>query len=149
MAKDLDQASAEIERLLGVKPVTFAYPCGQKYIGRGGETKSYVPLVAQRFLAGRGFRDESPNDPAFVDLAQTMGIDSDGMSFEQMKTITEDAARRGAWVVFAGHEMGGTGAQHTLAESLARFFEYAKDPANGVWLDTVASVAKYVHERNK
>ena len=50
IAKELDGANAEVERLLGVKPVTFAYPCGQKFVGRGAEVKSYVPLVASSFL---------------------------------------------------------------------------------------------------
>jgi peptidoglycan/xylan/chitin deacetylase (PgdA/CDA1 family) len=36
MAAQLDGANAEIESLLGVKPRTFAYPCGQKFVGRGG-----------------------------------------------------------------------------------------------------------------
>jgi peptidoglycan/xylan/chitin deacetylase (PgdA/CDA1 family) len=147
MEKDLDSASVEIERQLGVKPLTFAYPCGQKFVGRGLETKSYVPLVATRFLAGRGFRDEAANDPAFVDPAQLMGIDSDGMTFEQMKTLTADAAKRGGWLVFAGHEMGKSGRQTTLVDSLEQYLTYAADPANGVWLDTVAAVAKYVIAR--
>ena len=72
MASELDQASTEIERLLGVRPVSFAYPCGQTYVGRGENVRSYVPLVARRFLTGRGWRDEGANDPAFCDLAQLM-----------------------------------------------------------------------------
>jgi peptidoglycan/xylan/chitin deacetylase (PgdA/CDA1 family) len=147
MEKDLDAASAHIESLLGVKPLTFAYPCGQKFVGRGVETKSYVPLVAQRFLAGRGFRDESPNDPLFVDLAQIMGVDSDGMSFEEMKKLATTAAERRAWLVFAGHEIGPSGNQTTQSAALEQFLVYAADPANGVWLDTVAAVAKYVKAR--
>src|SRR5271167_303221 len=33
MAAQLDEANSEIQRLLGVKPRTFAYPCGQKFVG--------------------------------------------------------------------------------------------------------------------
>src|SRR5205823_4958752 len=63
MAAQLDGAKAEIETLLGVKARPFAYPCGQKFVGRGLDTRSYVPLVADRFLVGRGYLDESANDP--------------------------------------------------------------------------------------
>jgi len=35
MAEEMDTNNAEIEQLLGVKPVTFAFPCGQKFVGRG------------------------------------------------------------------------------------------------------------------
>jgi peptidoglycan/xylan/chitin deacetylase (PgdA/CDA1 family) len=144
MEKDLDDATAEIVRQLGVKPETFAYPCGLKFIGRGLETKSYVPLVAKRFLVGRGFRDESSNDPVVCDLAQVLGMESDGLTFDQMRSLTAQAAAQGRWLVFAGHEIGKPGSQTTLAAALDEFLQYAKDPANGVWLDTVKAIAKYV-----
>ena len=57
MAEQLDGANEQIRRMLGVTPKTFAYPCGQKFVGRGLDVRSYVPLVADRFL------DESSNDP--------------------------------------------------------------------------------------
>src|SRR5713101_5746724 len=57
MARQLDEANDEIQKLLGVKPTTFAYPCGLKFVGRGRDVKSYVPLVAERFLVGRGYLD--------------------------------------------------------------------------------------------
>jgi len=144
MAEEMDSASAETERMLGVKPVTFAYPCGQKFVGRGVETKSYVPLVAQRFIAGRGFRDEAANAPAFCDAAQLLGVDSDDMSFEDMKQAVLAAEKDGGWVVFAGHEIGSPAYQTTGTAALEQFLKFAKDPANGIWLDTVASVARYV-----
>lgn len=149
MRADLEGTSKEIERILGVRPLTFAYPCGQKFVGRGVETKSYIPLIAELFLAGRGFRDEVANDPTYVDLAQTMGIDSDGLSFEQMKALVEAARDRGAWVVFAGHDIGSPGRQFTEAKPLEQFLKYAADPANGVWIDTIANVAKVVKANQK
>ena len=144
MAKEMDSATAETERMLGVKTVTYAFPCGQKYVGRGVETKSTIPLVAQRFLAGRGFRDEAANSPLYCDLAQLLGVDSDGMSFEEMKKAALDAQKEGGWLVFAGHEIGGIGFQTTQTAALEQFLRYAQDPANGIWLDTVKSVATYI-----
>jgi peptidoglycan/xylan/chitin deacetylase (PgdA/CDA1 family) len=143
---DFDQASREIERLLGVQATSFAYPCGHKFIGRGEQTRSYVPLIAKRFLTGRGFRDETPNDPAFVDFAQLFGVDSDSMSFEQMRDMVTRAEAIGGWVVFAGHEIGASGNQTTLFSTLDRFLIWAADPANGVWLDRVDTVARHVRQ---
>jgi peptidoglycan/xylan/chitin deacetylase (PgdA/CDA1 family) len=144
MEKEMDTANADTERMLGVKPTTFAYPCGEKFIGRGAQTQSYVPLVARRFRVGRGFRDEAANDPLFCDLAQVLGVDSDGMSFEEMKKAVQDAAKEGGWLVLAGHEIGPRGYQTTEAAVLEEFVKYAKDPANGVWLDTVANISQYI-----
>jgi hypothetical protein len=87
------------------------------------------------------------NDPAYCDLAQTMGIDSDGLSFEQIKSIVEDAAKRGAWVVFAGHDIGTKARQVTESAALEQFLKYAQDSANGVWLDTIQKVASHIKAR--
>jgi hypothetical protein len=48
------------------------------------------------------------------------------------------------WVVFAGHEVAPVGRQTTRTEALDRLCAYCMDPANGVWLDTVANIAAYV-----
>ena len=146
MAEELDEASAEIEAMLGVPPATFAYPCGQKYVGRGRELSSYVPLVAERFLAGRGWRDEGANDPAFCDPAQLMAMEFDGLSFEQLKVIVDQTAEQGRWLVLCGHEIGPGGRQTTLSDTLRAFCEYARDPRNGLWVDTVANITRYVTE---
>jgi peptidoglycan-N-acetylglucosamine deacetylase len=146
MAAQLDGANAEIERLLGVKPRTFAYPCGLKFVGRGLDVRSYVPLVAERFVAGRGYLDESANDPAFCDLAQAMGTPFDDLDFDQMKKLVDDAAKEGRWVIFVGHEIGQRGHQITDATALGELCDYLTNPANGIWLGTVQEVADYVRQ---
>ena len=125
-------------------PRDFAYPCGQKFVGRGASTRSYVPLVAARFLSGRGYLDEAANDSSFVDLAQAMGTPFDDLDFAQMKSIVDDAAKTGRWVIFVGHEMGQRAFQTTDVHALTQLCEYLKDPANGVWLGTVEQIASYV-----
>ncbi len=146
MATELDQANAEVAKMLGVRPATFAYPCGQKYVGRGVDTRSYVPVVASRFLAGRGWRDESANDPVFCDLAQLMTMEFDGLTWEQLKVLIEQARKTRGWLVLCGHDIGAGGRQTTRIDTLRAFCEYAKDPENGVWVDTVANIGRYVAE---
>ncbi|MCY3021107.1 MAG: polysaccharide deacetylase family protein [Planctomycetota bacterium] len=148
MEKDeLLAANAAIHRLLGVRPLTFAYPCGQTFVGRGENLKSYVPLVARHFLAGRGFMGESANDPTFCDLAQATALCCDSIGFDQMKTWLDHAAEQGEWLILAGHDIGPGGRQTTLAADLDKLCAHAMDPANGIWVDTVAAVAKYIKER--
>ena len=144
MARQLDDANAEVERLLGVKPVTFAYPCGQKFVGRGAEVKSYVPLVAARFLVGRGYLDEAATDPSVCDLAQTMGIGFDALTSKQIMDLVNDAVKGGRWLIFVGHEIGKPAEQTTDIKALEDLLAYARDPANGIWIDTVEAVGKYV-----
>lgn len=144
MRAELRQASDTIENLLGVRPISFAYPCGQKYVGRGRDFKSYVPLVAEEFLTGRGWMNEWANDPAFCDMANLMGVELDGRSFEQVKQVMDRVLTDGGWLVFAGHDIGDGGRQTTLASTLKALCEYTQDPANGIWLDSVENVSRYI-----
>jgi peptidoglycan/xylan/chitin deacetylase (PgdA/CDA1 family) len=147
MAAQLDDGNAEIQRLLGVRPKTFAYPCGLKFVGRGLDVRSYVPLVAERFLVGRGYLDESANDPSFCDLAQAMGSPFDDTDFEAMKKVVDQAAKEGRWVVFVGHEIGHRGYQVTDVAALKALCEYLKNPTNGIWLGTVEEIAEYIRQQ--
>jgi len=147
MAKELDDANADVERMLGVKPVSFAYPCGQKFVGRGTEVKSYIPLVAARFLVGRGYLDEAATDPQRCDLAQSMGVGFDALTSSQIMALVDDATKGGRWLIFVGHEIGKTGAQSTDMKALEDLLKYAKDPANGIWIDTVETIGKYVQKQ--
>ncbi|MFN0101967.1 MAG: polysaccharide deacetylase family protein [Bryobacteraceae bacterium] len=144
MAEDLDAATGEIQSAFGVKPVSFAYPCGQKFVGRGANTQSYVPLIAKRFLTGRGYLDEAANDPSVCDLSALMGTGLDNLTFAQMKAQVDTAIKESRWLIFAGHEMGGLAHQSTSLEALAELISYVK--ANNVWLDTVVNIAKHVHK---
>jgi peptidoglycan/xylan/chitin deacetylase (PgdA/CDA1 family) len=147
MRAELAEANARITQLLGVTPRTFAYPCGQTYVGRGRETRSYVPVVADLFLAGRGWLDEAANDPAVVDLAQTLGVEMDGKDFAQIRPLLDEARSRGAWLVLAGHDIGDDGRQTTRIAMLDALLPYAIDPANGIWLATVGEVAAHIAAR--
>ena len=147
MEDQINDASARIQQMLGVKPRTFAYPCGQKFVGRGVDVRSYVPLVAEHFIAGRGYLDESPNDPAFCDLAQAMGTPFDDMDLEHMKAIVDEAVKQGRWVIFVGHDIGTRGYQVTDANALGALCDYLKDPANGIWPGTVEEVARYIRQQ--
>jgi hypothetical protein len=149
MAREIDGASQAIEKLLGVKPESFAYPCGQTFVGRGKKVESYVPLVARRFLAGRKWLSEGANDPAFCDLAQVLAMESDGKAFEQIKSLVDQAADEGCWLILAGHEIGSQAYQTTLASALESLFRYAQDPANGLWIDTVGNIGRYIRKIRK
>ena len=149
MRSQLSDCNKRIMELLNVKADVFAYPCGQKFVGKGINTKSYVPLVAEMFLVGRGWMDEMGNDPAFDNFSQLTGVEMDGKDFEQVLQMLEDAKKSGQWLVLAGHEMGEGGAQTTRLSMLKKLMEYAKDPANGIWLQPVGTIAKYIQQQKK
>ncbi|MEQ9439709.1 MAG: polysaccharide deacetylase family protein [Cyclobacteriaceae bacterium] len=147
MKQELMEANQQIEVLLGVAPSVFAYPCGQTFIGRGTHTESYVPLIAELFAVGRGWLDESPNDPAFCDMAQLLGISMDEQDFPAIKTLIEEAKQNHQWLVLAGHDIGESGRQTTRTSMLKELFQYAQNPKNGVWLAPIGTVAAHIQQQ--
>ena len=145
MRTEMTDASRIIEQATGARPVSFAYPCGQTFVGRGLHVSSYVPLVSELFIAGRGWLNEGPNDPVRVDLAQVFGYPMDDVEFEALRPAVDDAIERGQWLVLAGHDIGaGPGHQVTRTSMLRALLAYVQDPARGVWVDTIGHVAAAV-----
>ena len=144
MRDELIECNKRIKELLGVEPKVFAYPCGQKFVGRDTSTRSYVPLVAKMFMVGRGWRDEAMNNPGFCDLAQVSGIEMDGKNFDEILPLIEEVRTTGQWLILAGHEMGDSGVQTTRLKMLKQLIEYVQDPANGIWIAPVGTIAKYI-----
>lgn len=145
MRNELDSANKLIKNLLGVEPVSFGYPCGQKYVGRGKKTRSYIPLISKMFESGRGWLDEAPNDPSYCDMAKLYGMELDGKSFEQVLKLIETTKAQGGWLILAGHEMNESGHQTSQLSTIEALCKYAMDPANGIWVDNVHNVASYVN----
>ena len=105
LEEELVQANEALEMVTGRRPTSFAYPCGQRFVGRGRAIRSYVPLVAEHFLVGRGFLDETPNDPLQCDMAQVSGVAADGMDFEQLRMAIDSALEGGMWLVLVAHDV--------------------------------------------
>lgn len=147
MRKNILECQKVLKQELGVNATAFAYPCGQKFVGRGKNLKSYVPLVAEMFASGRGWREELDNDPMFCDYAQLAGRESDGKTFDQVKVLIDNAKAHNDWLLLAGHEMGEDGEQTTRLSMLRQLIAYAKDPANGIWLAPVGEVQAYIKKQ--
>ncbi len=148
MKKECDLADERIRSIFGVTPRTFAYPCGQSYVGRGVRTQSYVPVVAERYLAARCFAEGAVNDPEFCNLHQLAAFDGDCRSSSSLAEVLERTTAVGGWAIFAGHEIGDASARqttgaHALEETVRRALSLS------VWVDTVSAVAEYVSTHRK
>ncbi len=145
MADECALADEFILEHLGVSPETFAYPCGQTFIGRGRNTRSYVPLIAERYRAGRAYRSESANDPGFCDLSRLTSFESDGEPAKDMIGRIQSAVDTRDWVIFAGHEIGNPqNYQTTGIDVLKEVFEYVRRNRNIIFAAPVAEAAKYL-----
>ena len=147
--QDIEFAQTYITEHTGTVPVGFAYPCGQKFVGRGNEVKSYVPLIADTFDYGRTWNDETANDPTYYDAAQIRAFNMDNKTFEELKALIETAKFENAWIVLAGHEVGNKGLYTVKSEALEKLIEYLKNPQNGFWLATVAEANRFIQAKIK
>jgi peptidoglycan/xylan/chitin deacetylase (PgdA/CDA1 family) len=144
---EMRAANQAIEDLLGVQPRSFAYPCGQRFIGKGVRTRSYVPVVASHFLAGRGFWDETENDPIRCDLAQLAAMNMDGSPPDRLRPLIDQAIEEGRWLILAGHDIGDGTRQAVSVSSLNELCRYARDLETELWTDTVSSIAEFLAAR--
>ncbi|RRS10277.1 polysaccharide deacetylase [Pseudoalteromonas sp. J010] len=142
--RDITYTTEYIEKHLGVTPRSFAYPCGNTFVGRGENVKSYVPIIARHFDSGRTWLDESANHPTYTDFAQLTGIRMDGLSFSALKSHLEQLRANNSWIILAGHEVGEGGMYTVDSEMLEALIPYLQDPKNGYWLDTVSNVGDYI-----
>lgn len=146
MEAELKEANQQIESLLGVTPVSYAYPCGETTVGRGLGAKSMIPLISRLFQTGRGWLDETANAPDYFDMGQVRGVPMDDMTFDNLLPLIQQAKEQGYWLVLAGHEIGKEGAQTTRGEMLEDLLIYLRDDAPDIWLGTVRDVAGYVEQ---
>lgn len=145
MNDELVEANRQLKSLLGVTPVSYAYTCGQTFVGRGLDARSYIPVVASLFLTGRSAYDETPNDPLFCDFAQLASFDMDAKSFDQLLPILEQTKKQGGWLILMGHEMNKDGAQTTRLETLEKLVAYATE--NKLWNAPVVMIAKHIQQQ--
>lgn len=148
MQDELTKTNNKINEMLGVLPVSFAYPCGQKFVGRGSEAKSYIPVVSGLFSSGRGWLDETANAPSYLDQAQLLGVEMDGKDFNEIKLLIESAKKDEAWLILAGHEIATKGTQTTKISMLKKLIKYAQLPDSKIWLAPVGTISEYVSNFN-
>jgi len=144
--RDIGEADDEIVALLGVRPRTFAYPCGHTAVGRGEQKASYVPVVARRFIAGRGYRSDTANDPSVCDLAVVDAFHVDGMDADALLELVDRGVEQERWTVLVCHEVGEAGPLGIAEDALdALCRSLAGD--RRVWVAPVADVAIRIREQ--
>ena len=150
MEAEIAGADGEIEEMTGVRPSTFAYPCGQTYVGRGEGLRSYVPLVARRFTAGRGFNGESANHPALCDLAHLLSTSADRLSWDELRLWLDSTVGQGDWLILTAHEVGPEPRHQVMTEdALDAVCRYAADPGNGVWVAPVSTIGAFLNHHRR
>jgi peptidoglycan/xylan/chitin deacetylase (PgdA/CDA1 family) len=141
MAGELDGSLQVLRRLGATPPFSFAYPCGQDWVGE--DQTSYVPLVKERFAAARGVMNGA-SDPKTVDLYNTGTYNPAGKSVAMLKVVVDDARHSGTWLIFMFHGVGGDYIT-TDADAHAALLDYLKANPD-VWVAPFGQVAAAVRK---
>ncbi|MCI0515888.1 polysaccharide deacetylase family protein [candidate division KSB1 bacterium] len=125
---------------------TFAYPCYGTDVGRGLQRQSYIPLIAQHFLAGRvrgeyGFG----NDPHVMDLAAVWGIPTERMSGFELIGLVEQLTAEGLWVILVFHEINGS--RLTVGSyDLRLLCQFLQRRQSEIWTAPVQVIARRIRQ---
>ena len=144
IAETIDDATKDLDVLFPEQNGnrTFCYPCYQSYVGEGEGRESYVPLVAKRFKAARGW-GERPNFPEVVDLSYAWSWAVEGNSAEEMTAYIEGAAKQGQWAIICMHGVGG---QHLAIDNAAfqELVHHLDRNRHRITTDTMINIADYI-----
>jgi len=124
---------------------SFCYPCDQSHVGSGVNRQSYVPLVAERFVCGRG-GGERANNPELIDLSYSWAWAVNGHSGQDMIDYVETAVSQGLWAIICMHGVGG---EHIAieTEALAEVCAHLDRNRERIRTDTVINLADSVVAR--
>ncbi len=144
MERELRAANRLLRVALGVEPTSYAYCCGQNFVGRGTRLKSYVPLVAKLFTVGQAGFSETYANPLICDLAQVPSIKFDNKAYGELRETLDAAVADGCWLILMGHEVGDVRARQTTSASALRDLcsHFGRRP--DIWVDTVTAVGRHV-----
>ena len=138
-------------RFADVFPATvewsFAYTCYDTEVGRGRDRRSYVPLVAERYLAARGGNRRAFNSPYHVDLACTNAMQCEFMESSQLIGLAHQAIEQGSWCVLIFHGLN----ERHLPVATPEFRQFAGSLsrlADRLWIAPFIEVASHIaHHR--
>lgn len=145
MRSELDEAGTAIETVTGIPATSFAYPCGQTFVGKESSRQSYIPLIGSTFTAGRGFLWETHAHPAYCDLAHLPAVWCDNVPVEALLPRLDAALADGGWLILAGHEIApDPGYHNTLSATLDAFCLQLKRRSAEIWTAPVAEIADWI-----
>jgi peptidoglycan/xylan/chitin deacetylase (PgdA/CDA1 family) len=145
--QEIDAAQITLQAQIRVTPITFAYPCGMTFVGRNVECRSYVPLVAKRFLVGRTYNNQCAADPIRCDLAQVPAVGLDNRKIPELIQLIDEARRDGTWIILVGHHIANRSAKLSTDLGVLRsLLEYLDAHRGEIWVDTVGRLGLYVRD---
>jgi len=144
--EDIEADIVEAERRLKIafpiqKRRSFCYPCYEAFVGRGETKRSYVPIVARYFIAGRG-KGEIANSPANCDLHYLWSWPVERSSGAKLVGLAEQVTE-GRWGIMTFHGIH-EGHLPVADVDLKELLEFLSRNRGRIWVAPVAEVAQRI-----
>jgi len=143
----LDAKRRITEHIPDQKAHSFAYPCGETKVGSGKSHVSYVPVVAEHYVVGRGIGDFA-NDPVLCDLACTWSFMPTDPPAERLIAWADMASNMGRWSIFCFHGVGGEHF-HLRMEAFRMLLDHLAAHRDQIWTDTVINVGTWIRDHRE
>ncbi len=121
---------------------TFCYPCYLSEVGIGLTQRSYVPVVAQHFIAARG-RGEEANHPLTCNMHYLWSWPVERMWSVEMVGLVERAVRQGCWCILTLHGIHQTDLSVTDRD-LQELCAFLADARERIWTAPLVTVASRI-----
>ncbi|NTW02296.1 MAG: polysaccharide deacetylase family protein [Oscillochloris sp.] len=145
--RDIQEARRRISEVFPEQEQnSFAYPCYESTVGRGRGRRSYTPLVAEHFIAGRARGEvsgELGNDPYFCDLHHLSGWPMERQSSSTMIGLVEQLVATGHWGIFIFHGIQ-EGHLTVAHDDFIGLLDHLVRRRAQVWTATVSEVARHI-----
>ena len=139
---EIRATNALLKAIDGKSERTFAYPCGDTKIGN----EFFYTQVKNEFV---GARNGEPAYPSIkeVNLDNITGFVEINSTAEQMIAEVEEAEKKGSFVVFIFHGVGGEHSLNIELEEHRKLLDYLKKNEKDIWVAPMVDVAKFIRAK--
>jgi len=123
---------------------SFAYPCYESDVGRGRTRQSYVPVIAEHFIAGRARGTSMQgNHPVYADLCHLSSWSAERMSAWEMIGLVDQCLTEGWWGILTFHGVN-QGHLPISEHDLCGLLDYLERRQAHIWTAPVVQVARAI-----
>ncbi len=122
---------------------SFCYPCYHTHVGEGLGRQSYVPVVANHHLAGRGKGDYA-NHPLTSDLHHLYSFPVENHSLSEMIGLVEEALGQGRWAVLTFHGIS-EGHLSVTESDFSSLCDYLRKHRDRIWTAPIVDIARAIY----
>lgn len=141
---ELIEASRDISECTGVVTRSFAYTCGEDFVGP--DRVSYRGVVGRHFRVARGVADRNTiASPTSIDrlYVPSFGVPPE-TNAQTLIDYVEHAIGTGGWGVFCFHGIGGGHRLNVSRDAHQRLCEHIAKRSDVLWCDTFGNVAEHL-----